>query len=199
ERGPLLLRRSGGAVHPRVLHGGGLGALLRAGQRSGCLQPRSPRPRDGRAAARAPGARAGSVPRPRLRVRTHRARDRPRRTPRDRDRRRRQRACSASCQREREGDGARVALRGRAARADPERHDVRRDLVQPPHPDRQGGAARAAAHVAAEAATGRADGDGGGQVPRRRLAPTVAGRSGLAHDAPRQPQGVPGAGDAPRV
>ena len=52
---------------------------------------------------------------------------------------------------------------------------VRRDLVEPADPDRQGGAARPAAHLAAPAAARRAGGDGGRQEPGCGLAPAVAG------------------------
>ncbi|UUZ57881.1 methyltransferase [Nocardioides sp. B-3] len=83
-----------------------------------------------------------------------------------------------------------------AAGADPERHDLRRDLVEPADPDRQGRAARAVADLVAEAASRRSSRDGRRQEPRRRLAAEVAGRAGLAHDAPGQREGVPGAGDA---
>ena len=61
-----------------------------------------------------------------------------------------------------------------------EQPGLRRDLVQPADPHRQGGAPRAAAHLAAAAGAGRADGDGGRQEPRRRLAPALARRAGLA-------------------
>ena len=56
---------------------------------------------------------------------------------------------------------------------------VRRDLVEPAHPDRQGGPARAAADLAAPTGPGRPRGDGGRQEPRGRLAAAVAGGAGL--------------------
>ena len=61
----------------------------------------------------------------------------------------------------------------------PARRDVRRDLVEPADPDRQGGAARAAAHLAAAAGARWPRGDGGRQEPRRRLAAALAGGAGL--------------------
>ena len=77
-----------------------------------------------------------------------------------------------------------------------EQPGLRRDLVQPADPHRQGGAPRAAAHLAAAPRPGRTHGHGGRQEPRRRLAPALARGAGLADHAARQPQGLPGAGDA---
>ena len=60
------------------------------------------------------------------------------------------------------------------------RRGPRRDLVQPADPDRQRGAARAAADLARATRARWPDGDGGRQEPRRRLAPALAHRPGLA-------------------
>ena len=174
----------------------GVGPRAAAGQRGRGLQQGTPRPRDGGAVPRDPAAAAGAVPRPRLRLRPDRAGDRDRRAAGERDRHRRQPAGAAARERERA-----VAPRGRPLHrlhpgAGAHRRDVRRDLVEPADPDRQGGAARPAARVAAAVASRRPRGDGGRQAPRRRLPATVADRPGLAHEPARECQGVPGAGDA---
>ena len=77
--------------------------------------------------------------------------------------------------------------------------DLRRALVEPADPDREGSAARAAAHLAAPAGARRPRGAGGGQEPRGRLAAALVGGAGLPDRANCECERLPGAGDSAPV
>ena len=68
---------------------------------------------------------------------------------------------------------------------------VRRDLVQPAGPHRQGGTARAAVRLAGPAGAGRPRLPGGRAQPGRRLAAPLAGRTGLAGDPAGRTERLP--------
>ncbi len=94
-----------------------------------------------------------------------------------------------------------VADRFRAVLPDEVEPDATYDEIwsNPPIRVGQGGPARPAPPVAAPAATRWPGADGGRQEPRLGLARLVARGPGLPHREARQCQGLPGAGDAPRL
>ena len=126
-----------------------------------------------------PSRRPPSAARPRLRLRADRAGPGGRGARVGGAGRRRQRAGGAAGQRERRVARPGRALLGGHPGPGAGRRALRRDLVEPADPGRQGGPARAAAALAAAPGAGRPRGDGGRQEPRRGLAAALAGRAGL--------------------
>ena len=182
--------RAAAADHRHGLGSGPVAAHRRRGVRRGGAGPGHRGAAAGVAAAdrAAPGAGPG------LRLRADRPGGRPGLSGRDGRRGGRQRAGPgpvpgqrAGARRGRPGPGA--ATGGRRSGG-----PLRRDLVQPADPDRQGGPARAAAHLAGPARARRGGPAGGGAEPRRGHPAALAHRAGVPGRACRVEQGLPGAG-----